>query len=393
MDSSSSSSDFYSSSSSSSSSSSDYSYPTPAPEAGVTVSGMFGWVGEAPNRQIHSYFSGSPVVIDITGLAWPNNPASPFTVVKLEVIYNDRVVGTFREDTGNSTSISFDISSALRAIWSDYDFSNEVAAATSAKKKTDEVRCILRAKRSYSLRICTEYIATDGVFTTSGGVAFTGGQCIIGSMTEMERSKVTDPAYGDLSAFEHTGLRYGDASTKPVSSPEFVGSDSITSWVDVTFDNTTSQYYADTAAQVNDTTTNHAPIVARDTIPYTDFLFVNRRGAVETCSARMLEALSIGVEAKQYARVGTPSFIPSRSIMAITSGGRRSWAMSSGHQTREWAEWWTLEFLMAERHWMWYDGAFVPVTVTPAKKDTGIYDRAKQQMPSVDFTVTLALEG
>jgi hypothetical protein len=31
--------------------------------------------------------------------------------------------------------------------------------------------------------------------------------------------------------------------------------------------------------------------------------------------------------------------------------------------------------------------------VEPAKKQTGIYDRTKQQMPSVEFTVTLALEG
>ena len=67
--------------------------------------------------------------------------------------------------------------------------------------------------------------------------------------------------------------------------------------------------------------------------------------------------------------------------------------MSSGHQTREWAEWWTLEFLKARQWWMRYQGSFVPVTVEPAKKSTNIYDRAKQQMPSVEFTVTLALEG
>ena len=79
--------------------------------------------------------------------------------------------------------------------------------------------------------------------------------------------------------------------------------------------------------------------------------------------------------------------------MAVTSGGRRSWAMSSGHQTRDWLEWWTMEFLHAERVWMVYKGGFVPVVVEPAKKSVGIYDRAKQQLESVEFTVTLALEG
>jgi hypothetical protein len=67
--------------------------------------------------------------------------------------------------------------------------------------------------------------------------------------------------------------------------------------------------------------------------------------------------------------------------------------MSSGRQTREWTEWWTLEFLMARKWWMKYQGSFVPVIVEPAKKSNGIYDKAKQQMASVEFTVTLALEG
>ena len=67
--------------------------------------------------------------------------------------------------------------------------------------------------------------------------------------------------------------------------------------------------------------------------------------------------------------------------------------MSSGYQTREWAEWWAMEFLMARQWWMRLNNMFLPVTVTPAQSDTGIYDRSKQQMPHVDFLVKLALEG
>jgi hypothetical protein len=87
--------------------------------------------------------------------------------------------------------------------------------------------------------------------------------------------------------------------------------------------------------------------------------------------------------------------------MAIGSDGRRSWQMSSGYVTREWAEWWAMEFLGGKRKrwWMKYKGpgqatpAYVPVIVEPAKKSISIYDKTKQQMPHVDFTVTLALEG
>ena len=103
--------------------------------------------------------------------------------------------------------------------------------------------------------------------------------------------------------------------------------------------------------------------------------------------------MNITVETQQYARAGRPTFKPERSLMAIASGGRRSWGMSSGYQTRDWAEWWTLEFLMARQWWMKYKGSYVPVIVEASKKSIDIYDKTKQQMPHVDFTVTLALEG
>ena len=366
----------------------------------VTVSGMFG-TGK-------TYFADSPVVIDISGLQWPGS--SPFNIVRVYVVYNGADVGDFHAETGGQTSISFDIQSALRAIWSDYTFSSEVASANNALS-ANVGQMVSRAMRQYSLRIITEYMAPDdgGVFTTTqcqdalGNTIIPGGQCLMGGLTELERSVIGDKANADVSHWEHTGVRNGDASTKPTSSPERVGSTSITSWVDVQEGFTKSIFYpagfGGDQGQDDDIIgrqqgwTGHAPTVLRDSRPYTDFLFVNRRGAVETCSAQMLENMSIDVDVKQYARVERPAFKPTRSVMAIASGGRRSWGMSSGYQVREWAEWWTTEFLMARQWWMLYKGAFVPVVVEPAKSSTGIYDRAKQQFPSVEFTVTLALEG
>lgn len=61
-----------------------------------------------------SYFADSPVVIRVSGLAWP--ASSPFTIVRVDVVYEDKVVGNFHADTGGQTEITFDISSALQAI-------------------------------------------------------------------------------------------------------------------------------------------------------------------------------------------------------------------------------------------------------------------------------------
>lgn len=350
----------------------------------VRITGMFG--------NDKTYFAGSPVVINVEGLEWPTEHQSPFTVVRVQVIYESTEIGEFVADVGNKKEISFDISSALRAIWSDYEYAEELAAATTAMNATANSG-YTRQVREYSLQVFTEYVADDGEFTKTDSGTFAGGKCIIGGMTEMERSLVPDVTYADVSSLEHSNQRNGDASTKPVSVPERVGVDSITCWADVAQGVTESRFYMSDETPDDDDTEAHAPQVIRDDVPYVDFLFVNRRGAVETCSAQMKEALSIGVETTLYSRTERPSFIPSRSIMAMASGGRRSWSMSSGHQTREWAEWWSLEFLMARRWWMWYNGRFVPVTVEPAKKNIGIYDRSKQQMPSVEFVVTLAMEG
>ncbi len=372
-----------------------------------------------------TYFVDSPVVIVISGLQWPGT--SPFNIVRVEVVYKrskagggyDMVMaGDFHEDTGGQDTARFNISSALRSIWRDYEYGEEVARAQAAVTAGAGQEAV-RAMREYVLRIYTEYLSSDdgGVFTTTqcsviiDGVEYTdipGGQCLMGGMTEWERSLIDDMADADVSHLEHTGVRNGDASTKPVSSPERVGADSITSWVDVRQGYTRSIFYppeaipeADDIAGRPQGWTGHAPLVLRDSQPYVDFLFTNRRGAVETCSGMTKEAMGISTEMKQYSRTEGPSFKPTRSLMAIGTDGRRSWQMSSGYVTREWAEWWTQEFLAGKRKqwWMLWKGPgldaprYVPVTVKPAKSDTGIYDKAKQQMPHVDFTVTLALEG
>ena len=375
----------------------------------VTVSGMFG-VG-------HTYFADSPVVIDISGLQWP--ASSPYNIVHIEVWRGDSLVGYFRTDTGGQSSTSIDISSALRAMWSDYEYTAEVSQAQVATIASAG-QSATRAMRAYYLRIYTEYMAGDdgGVPAKTqcvveiDGVQYSdipGGQCLIGGMTELERSLIDDKADADVSHLEHTGVRNGDASTKPTSSPERVGSSSITSWVDVQEGFTKSIFYPAGAYPESDDIagraqgwTGHAPIVLRDSQPYVDFLFVNRRGALETCSGMTKESMGINTEVTQYSRSERPSFKPTRSLMAIGTDGRRSWQMSSGYVTREWAEWWVMEFIggkQKKQWWMLWQGPgmtsprYIPVTISAAKNDVTIYDKTKQQMPHVDFTVTLALEG
>lgn len=343
----------------------------------------------------HTYFAGSPVVIDIKGLEW--NSVSPFDIVKVNVRDDSgNLIGDFHADTGKQTEISFDIQSALRVIWADYDFTNEVAAATAAVTATTVAgQSCTRDYRGYSLELYTEYLdSTDHeMITTQCQITPSAGRCMIGAMTEWERYNIVKKEDADASSLEHTNLRNGDASTKPSATPERVGANSITSWVDVNNNGTTCVYYHPKATAADDSDTAHAPIVLRDQQNYQDFLFVNRRGAVETCCALTKESMNIDFDVDSYNRIERPTFIPKRSLFAIATGGRCSWEMSSGYVDRLWAEWWVKEFLMGQRHWMRIGERYVPVVVEPSKKSIGIYDRTKQNLPHVDFSVTMALEG
>ena len=345
----------------------------------VIVSGMV--------ASARTFFADSPVVVTVQVTGWGKK--SPFTILRLEVIYNDKVVGSFKCDTGGQTTMEFDISTALKAIWSDYDFSTEVYYVN-----TDQ-NMYSRAARAYKIKAYSEYMDTDGELVTATSGEIEAGKCVMGGWTEWERSVIRWDTEGDVGYADGSNLRNGDASTKPVSSPERVGSESITSWTDVSASGTQSYFWPATSSGSPDSVSPHAPIVIRDSIPYADFLFVNRRGALETCSALVKEQMQITKETKQYARAERPTFAPSRTLMAIGTDGRRSWQMSSGKQTRDWVEWWTMEFLGGRRRlwWMKYKGSYVPVIVEPAKKTTTVYDRSKQNLESVEFTVTLALEG
>lgn len=364
----------------------------------ITIGGMFG--------NDKTYFAGSPVVIDISGLVWSGS--SPFNIVKVLVTDSDgETVGDFHADTGGQSEISFDIQSALRSLWADYTFESEVAAAKEALTATSvDGQTASRDMRSYSLQVVKEYLdSTDNEFSSASSDVFTGGKCMIGSLTEWERYNIGTKENADASHWQHSNFRNGDASTKPNpincpnAMPERVGISSITSWVDVDSNGTTSVFYPSALKNgtkdktASDTEQQHAPLVLRDSQPYVDFLFVNRRGAVETCSALTKEAMDISIDVDEYDLVERPTFKPSRSLFTIATGGRRSWEMSSGFVDRYWAAWWTQEFLMGQRHWMLLDGQFVPVTIAPSKKSVSIYDKTKQNMPHVDFTVTLALEG
>lgn len=125
-----------------------------------------------------------------------------------------------------------------------------------------------------------------------------------------------------------------------------------------------------------------------------EFLFENSLGVIEGVSCMVCESLSYSSESSEYSLVTSPSFVPVSSIQSEKSSSRAVWKMSSGHVSRSWALWWVNDFLQSPRHWLRLsDHSYLPVSITPDKDDISIYDRSKQSIISIDFTVTSGIEG
>jgi len=78
------------------------------------------------------------------------------------------VYGDFHADTGGQTSISFNISDALKAIWSEYNYNDELSAANMVAVG-NIAQDSFRPMRDYFIRVYTEFLSPDdgGVFTTT----------------------------------------------------------------------------------------------------------------------------------------------------------------------------------------------------------------------------------
>lgn len=124
------------------------------------------------------------------------------------------------------------------------------------------------------------------------------------------------------------------------------------------------------------------------------FQFVNGLGVVETISAEMLESLESSGETEVDVVTAPSSFGSPRQNIVRRSNREKVYKCSSGYVNREWAEWWTNEFLGGDAFrrsghsqcWVFLDGNWLPCTVTP-DDDIKLYDRTKPGLTQIEFEV------
>lgn len=120
--------------------------------------------------------------------------------------------------------------------------------------------------------------------------------------------------------------------------------------------------------------------------------FINGFGAVENISVRAKDKLSYEVSGDTHSLVQGISTRPTDRRYATKSQPVGVYELSSGYVPKQWAEWYVQELLTSPRVWIQLGGKWVPALIE-SEDDCVIYDRTKPEMPHVDFTLRLAIDG
>lgn len=116
-------------------------------------------------------------------------------------------------------------------------------------------------------------------------------------------------------------------------------------------------------------------------------VFVNGFGLLESAVCVSNEALERTVNStSMFARMET-RFGLDRSGLNLSRMGNKTYGLSSGNVTKEWAEWWLTDVCCSDHAWM-YDSEkerWLSGVIVPTEKNT-IYDRSKADAPAISFS-------
>lgn len=122
-----------------------------------------------------------------------------------------------------------------------------------------------------------------------------------------------------------------------------------------------------------------------------DFQFINTRGLNESAFARKASESAKG-SAQTHVRSLRETFSRMSHRVSVPSAVNTVLQFSSGFVDLPTARWWAFEFCRSKWHWIFYNGVWMPCTVS-ISDNTKLYESSKAQLLSVEFDVTLGIDG
>ena len=120
--------------------------------------------------------------------------------------------------------------------------------------------------------------------------------------------------------------------------------------------------------------------------------FINSLGVHENVFVRCLPSTEVNIKTDYYAIARLETLKNFSRGVTAKNNDYEQWRMSSGPLDRQWQQWWLHEPLMAKWAWLKVDGQWLPVHIVPEETTKGI-DRSKADALTVEFTLRFDING
>lgn len=323
-------------------------------------------------------FANNPVVVKVSSLAFENNGLFRKVIFEVTTYYNklesNKRTYTFEvgaDGLSYTDTVRCDISSALRSALARYEYSPEDIQTYSELTYP----CVSFSVKAW-LRDFYNGEVEDGPSSEASGTLSDGSStktfyAFLGGLTDMERWS------GDS---DINGLPIPTSfSTKPAG--EILGDGQI--FAATRYDAASGEVKA--FFQVNG--------ASMDSRERATILFVNSRGVYDTISVLRADSEEYEISSDVSSLVGATAYRPSPYITTHKEGGGAVWKMSSGYVNKEWAQWFTREFLMAKHYWLQRGDRWLPIVVTPDSDSVMTYSKSDPALIAVNFAVKSAIKG
>lgn len=312
-------------------------------------------------------FAGNPMIAKAKDLVFTTGSIFRQVVFKVETYYNksdsNKRTFTFAVNAeGGVTEVVCDISSALRSTFAQYQYSGDAVSSTGS---------ITYPAVTFTVSVYTKWML-DGIADQSGTVTDnTTYIAFLGGLSDMERWSGGETKNAAIPSL---------FSTKPTGEIRDRGQLIAT-----------STYDAENRVVKTQFSTAQSGVL--DTRDRTTILFVNSRGVFDTISVVGNDSEEYEIGSKVRSLVGATAYRPSPYITTHKEGGGAVWKMSSGWVSKEWAQWYAREFLMAKHYWIAKDGRWLPVAIVPESDSVVVYDKNDPSLLAVNFIMRPAIKG
>ena len=325
---------------------------------------------------------GSPIVYGVTAASLANLDTVTFHRVKLKVTAGLQG-GDFREFVMSSPvedgeRIMIDISSALRAVADEYEYTAEPP--------------VNYPYITFSLEACDEYMQNGEIHENVGVTKNDGGRALMGGYSDLDR--ILSGGSKSTSAF----------SRKPTSSPEIVceGEEVVCPQDMVSTIGNITRGPSSIVKKIvidSDNPVGARSVLGRDIFAMEryssdryEFRFVNSLGCLESIGVYSLRSTKVNVSKEEYSRSVSETFGKFSRGYITKANDYETWSMSSGPLTEDWQQWFLHEFLMAKFVWVKISGHWIPCHILPDDTVSGI-DRTNASMLTVSFSVRLDINS